>query len=151
MTLRPTVALWKPKTPENIGAALRACGCFDADLVIVDPRCKMSKKKTQRRINALATFARHTPYLIMDEASALEWLDSRAEGVVPVEKTEAALNLEIFGHSPAGVYVFGPEEGSVPARLIVEYGPPLRIPTVGCLDLAAAVAIILYDRASKLE
>lgn len=146
--IRPAVVLWKPKTAENIGAALRACGCYDADLVIVDPRCQMDKRKTRRRIAALATWAKNRDFAVMDESSALHWLDACCD-VVAVEKSCHSEPLEGYSHPRAAAYIFGPEEGAVPTFLLARC-PVVQIPTVGCLNLAAAVATVLYDRAAKL-
>ena len=88
------------------------------------------------------------PFAVLSEAEAADRLNSNF--VVPIEIHEQAIRLETFDHPRAAIYVFGPEEGSVPSWIIGELGPAVRIPSVGCLNLAAAVSVVLYDRAAKL-
>lgn len=142
------IMLWKPKTPENIGHALRACRCYGARLAVVEPRMKLEKAKTKRRIRAVATHAANYPWRVVSEGEAADLMASSF--VVPVELTDSSIRLETFEHPRAGLYVFGPEEGAVPSAILDDYGPAVQIPSVGCLNLAAAVAVVLYDRAAKL-
>jgi tRNA(Leu) C34 or U34 (ribose-2'-O)-methylase TrmL len=55
-------------------------------------------------------------------------------------------------HPDQVVYVFGPEDGHVPKRFRASCHRFVSIPTAndGPLNLAAAVNVVLYDRAAKL-
>jgi hypothetical protein len=66
-----------------------------------------------------------------------------------VEITPNAENLCTFTHPSRAVYVFGPEDGSVPQvfkRFCYHF---LFIPSAHCLNLSAALNVVLYDRKAK--
>jgi tRNA(Leu) C34 or U34 (ribose-2'-O)-methylase TrmL len=54
-----------------------------------------------------------------------------------------------FQHPDNAVYVFGPEDGSIPQVLRRHCHRFVKIPAKHCTNLAAAVYIVLYDRAYK--
>ena len=68
---------------------------------------------------------------------------------VGVELLPGTTNLAWFEHPENAVYVFGPEDGglSKSARLNCHYF--VQIPGYHCLNLAAAVNVVLYDRRSS--
>jgi tRNA(Leu) C34 or U34 (ribose-2'-O)-methylase TrmL len=68
---------------------------------------------------------------------------------VCVEIVPNASSLVDFQHPNRAVYVFGPEDGSVPQvfrRLCQRF---IFIPSAHCLNLSAAVNVVLYDRRAK--
>jgi tRNA(Leu) C34 or U34 (ribose-2'-O)-methylase TrmL len=69
--------------------------------------------------------------------------------VVCVEFAEGATLLPQFAHPEHVIYVFGPEDGSLPQDVIDAADHVVYIPTVGCMNLAASVNVVLYDRLSK--
>ncbi len=145
---RPSVLLWKPKTPENIGHALRVCRCFGASLLVVEPRCALNKTKTKRRIRSTATHAANYDWRVISESGATSLMTLGS--TVPIEIQDDSVRLERFEHPADALYVFGPEEGAVPASITEVYGPSVVIPSIACLNLAAAVSVVLYDRAAKV-
>jgi tRNA(Leu) C34 or U34 (ribose-2'-O)-methylase TrmL len=85
----------------------------------------------------------------------LTWLpsarptDELVGPIVTVEFDEKAVDIRQFEHPPRAVYFFGPEDGNVPkwVRHLSHYF--IRIPSTHCLNLAAAVNVVLYDRIAK--
>ena len=79
------------------------------------------------------------------------------DGVTPVciEVLDDAESLVRFDHPEHAAYVLGPEDGSVPEGVRAACHRFVRIPAVGrasgarCLNLAAAVNVVLYDRLAK--
>jgi tRNA(Leu) C34 or U34 (ribose-2'-O)-methylase TrmL len=69
---------------------------------------------------------------------------------VAVEKRENAEPLTYFQHPENAVYVFGPEDGSIPQVMLRHCQRFLVIVSKHCLNLGAAVNVILADRISKL-
>ena len=53
-------------------------------------------------------------------------------------------------HPEQAIYIFGPEDGSIPQALIDSADHVVYIPTIGCMNLAATVNVLLYDRLAKL-
>jgi hypothetical protein len=78
-------------------------------------------------------------------------LELMPEGSQPVvvELVPGAQLLPHFRHPKDPVYIFGPEDGSVPQvirRLAHHF---VAIPTAHCLNLSNAVGLVLYDRLLK--
>jgi tRNA(Leu) C34 or U34 (ribose-2'-O)-methylase TrmL len=74
-------------------------------------------------------------------------------GAVPVcvELGEGYESLPGFTHPEHALYVFGPEDGSVPRPIKQACHQFVSIPTHVCLNLAAAVNVVLYDRLAKTQ
>jgi tRNA(Leu) C34 or U34 (ribose-2'-O)-methylase TrmL len=47
------------------------------------------------------------------------------------------------------MYIFGPEDGSLPQSVVDQCEHVVFIPTTGCMNLAATVNVVLYDRLAK--
>jgi tRNA(Leu) C34 or U34 (ribose-2'-O)-methylase TrmL len=68
---------------------------------------------------------------------------------VAVEIVEGAAPLETFHHPERAFYVFGPEDGSLPSS-VLEWCPRIvSVATRSCMNLGAAVCVVLYDRNAK--
>lgn len=132
-----------PKNPQNIGAIMRAAGCFGANRVWYSG---------QRIEYALArhtdthSAAQRIPFDRCDDLSQACPDDSE---MVAVELAAGATPLPEFIHPKHAFYLFGPEDGSLSAQLLKACQHAVYIPTQGCLNLAATVNVLLYDRLSK--
>ncbi len=60
-----------------------------------------------------------------------------------------ATPLPLFTHPDNAFYIFGPEDGTIPQQLIDAADDVVYVPTVGCMNLAASVNVLLYDRLAK--
>jgi tRNA(Leu) C34 or U34 (ribose-2'-O)-methylase TrmL len=69
--------------------------------------------------------------------------------VVCVELVEGATALPEFEHPAQALYVFGPEDGTLSQAVVDRADAVVYIPTIGCLNLAATVNVLLYDRLLK--
>jgi tRNA(Leu) C34 or U34 (ribose-2'-O)-methylase TrmL len=70
---------------------------------------------------------------------------------VAVEVSDEATPLPSFTHPERALYVFGPEDGTLSKQILAQCAATVLIPTQRCLNLAAAVNIVLYDRCSRLS
>jgi tRNA(Leu) C34 or U34 (ribose-2'-O)-methylase TrmL len=68
---------------------------------------------------------------------------------VAVDLIADAKPLERYQHPPRAFYIFGPEDGTLGAPTLSWCRDVVSIPA-GCLNLSAAVNIVLYDRAAKM-
>jgi tRNA(Leu) C34 or U34 (ribose-2'-O)-methylase TrmL len=68
---------------------------------------------------------------------------------VAVELRPQAESLTEFVHPEDALYVFGPEDASIPKAVLTRCHRFVVIPTHHCLNLAAAVNVVLYDRRLK--
>ncbi|UTW11657.1 RNA methyltransferase [Marinobacterium rhizophilum] len=142
---KPTlcIGLNNPKSPTNVGAVMRAAGCFGADAVFYTgeryPRAKKFHTDTKQA-------SQNIPLSAVD--SLLDAVPDNA-AIVCVELVEGAQSLADFVHPPNAFYIFGPEDGSLSQALVDRAQAVVYIPTVGCLNLAATVNVVLYDRLAK--
>lgn len=141
---RVEVGLLNPKSPSNVGAVLRAVGCFEGDGVFY----------TGERFARAARF--HTDTRRVGDAIAPQWVDCLAAArgdcsLVCVDWVEGATALPDFVHPPRAFYAFGPEDGTLDQALVDRADAVVYVPTTGCLNLAAAVNVVLYDREAKLR
>jgi len=70
--------------------------------------------------------------------------------LVGVELTEDAIELPSFRHPTQAAYVMGPENGSLSPELMARCEFVVKIPTLYCLNVATAGAIVMYDRVQSL-
>lgn len=137
------IGLCNPKTPSNVGSVMRAAGCYQADAV----------RFTGERFLRAAKFQTDTKNI--ESKIPLTRVDQLLEGlpddmaVVCVELAEGATLLSEFVHPEHAIYIFGPEDGSIPQGTIDEADNVVYVPTIGCMNLAATVNVLLYDRLSK--
>ena len=80
-------------------------------------------------------------------AAELAGLETVAVEVVPFVEW-----LPAFEHPTRALYLFGPEDGSIPEDALDMCRRKVMIPQLYakvCLNLASAVNVVLYDRMSK--
>jgi tRNA(Leu) C34 or U34 (ribose-2'-O)-methylase TrmL len=82
----------------------------------------------------------------MDELTA--GLGSDVE-IVCVELVVGATALPHFEHPENAIYLFGPEDSSLPQEVVDQAHHVVYIPTHGCMNLAATVNVVMYDRLAK--
>lgn len=135
-----TIGLYRPKTPENIGSVLRLAGCFGVSLLVIDGvRCPIKRAAT----DTMNSFAR-----IPIVTGSLRESNPHACVPVAVELVDGASSLYDYVHPDRAFYIFGPEDGSLGKNVTSWCRDVVQIPA-GCLNLATAVACVLYDRAAK--
>ncbi len=145
----PAVALINPKYPHNVGAALRACSCWGVgQLWWTGRRVTLDVPRGER----LPREERMKGYRDVEMAIDDDLFDRFRPGrvtPVAVELLPTAESLVTFEHPEDALYVFGPEDGSLPNAVRLHCHRFVFIPTHHCLNLAAAVNVVLYDRRLK--
>ena len=68
---------------------------------------------------------------------------------VAVDLVDDAVELPVFQHPQRAFYVFGPEDGTLGASVLNWCRHRVMVPTRTCMNLAATVNVILYDRLAK--
>ena len=136
------VALERPKTPANLGNALRAAHAYGVSMVMYS-----GDRGWHRKIPTDVSRAwRRLPVLQVTDIAAHRPKETR---LVAVEIHPSARPLPGYRHPERAVYVFGPEDGSVSDDLLSACDDVVVIPTQISLNLAAAVNVTLYDRTAK--
>ncbi|MCP4320838.1 MAG: RNA methyltransferase [Psychromonas sp.] len=137
------IGLSNPKSPTNVGAVMRAAGCYGVDSVLYtgtryDRAVKLNTDTKQATGKIPLTQQLHLLDNIEDDIK-----------VICVDLVEGAIPLPNFEHPPKAIYLFGPEDGTLNQKLINQADAVVYIPTTGCMNLAATVNVLLYDRLAK--
>jgi len=136
------VGLYAPKDNNNIGSALRAVGVFGGSALMVQGR-RYSKHPTD-----VAKIWRHIPLI---EVDSLQKIIPYNCVPVAVDMVDGAKSLPTYTHPERAFYVFGPEDGTLDNAILGWCRDIVCVPTNGCMNLAAAVSVVLYDRAAKAQ
>jgi tRNA(Leu) C34 or U34 (ribose-2'-O)-methylase TrmL len=138
-----TLALTDPKSPSNVGAVMRAAGCYQVDTVLYSGKryARAAKFHTDTQ-----SASKKIPLIGVE--SLVESLPLGSE-LVCVDLVEGAIPLPAFVHPKNAMYVFGPEDGTISQAVIDKADAVVYIPTNGCMNLAATVNVLLYDRLAK--
>jgi tRNA C32,U32 (ribose-2'-O)-methylase TrmJ len=70
---------------------------------------------------------------------------------VAIELIDGAQSLVDYEHPERAMYVFGPEDGTLGQKVLGWCRDVVYVPTARCMNLAATVNVVLYDRLAKLE
>lgn len=137
------IGLIKPKSPTNVGGVMRAAGCFRADAVFY----------TGERYARAVRFSMDTKNVsgqipLTGVESLLEYVPENTK-VVCVELVEGARALPEYQHPDRAFYIFGPEDGTISQDILDRADDVVYVPTIGCMNLAASVNVVLYDRLVK--
>lgn len=128
----------------NVANTLRAIGCFGAKFL------HLSGLRPERPYEGLAADTagvwKQVPvYNVSDP------FDNAPNNIkiIGVELTPGASLLPNIAHPERAMYVFGPEGGSLSPEILERCDVVVKIPSHTCLNLAAAVNVVLYDRVAK--
>lgn len=134
------MGLYHPKTPSNVGGVLRAAGCYDAALVVIEGQ-RYHKAPTD-----VHAFTRHRPLIQVDDLRA-----AIPHGCIPVavDLVEGARPLHAYTHPESAFYIFGPEDSTLGKQVLSWCRDVIYVPTDLCMNLAACVNVVLYDRRAK--
>ena len=141
------IGLLNPKSPENVASVLRAAGNYRVNSVFYTgiryPRaaklnpCTVDMSRKVSKDIALTGVEN----LIDDTPDDLD--------IVCIEFAENAIALPAYQHPRDALYIFGPEDGTISQNIIDRANAVVYVPTVGCMNLAATVNVVLYDRLAK--
>lgn len=146
--LTPAIALIDPKYPHNVGMTVRLASCYGLRQVwFTGERVSLDPARGER----LPREERMKGYRDVELVHYEHPFDQFPAGTVPVavEVRAGSEPLLAFDHPDDALYVFGPEDGSIPKPLLAHCHRFLVIPTRHCLNLATAVATVLWDREYK--
>lgn len=134
------VGLFQPKTPANVGSVLRAAHCYGAALV-----AKTGQRYSHATTDTMKAF-RHLPLLQVEDL-----FDVVPHDCVPVavDLLEGARDLTTYTHPERAFYIFGPEDGTLGKAITDRCRDKVFVPTAFCMNLAATVNVVLYDRHAK--
>jgi tRNA(Leu) C34 or U34 (ribose-2'-O)-methylase TrmL len=129
-----------PKTPANVGSVLRAAHCYGSALV-----AHTGKRYRHASTDTMKAW-RHLPLLSVEDLFSIIPHDCTP---VAVDLLPDAVSLVTYAHPERAFYIFGPEDGTLGRAITARCRDRVFVPTAFCMNLAAAVNVVLYDRAAK--
>jgi tRNA(Leu) C34 or U34 (ribose-2'-O)-methylase TrmL len=144
----PSLILVDPRFARNVGVGVRAASAYGLSQVW------FTGKRVGYDVDGIGRLPREERLKGYREVEILHSerpFDRFPQGTVPVaiEVKEGVQHLYDFQHPENAVYVFGPEDGSIPSVLLRHCHQHVIIPTRHCLNLAVAIGTVLYDRNMK--
>ena len=142
----PALVLINPKYDANVAKAIRLASCYGmqqvwwtGNRVTLDQKRRLPREERMKGYKDVSMIQYDRPF------------DQFPANVTPVaiEVRENSENLLQFEHPENPVYVFGPEDGSIDRVLLGHCHRFVVIPTRHCLNLATAIATVLWDRRYK--
>ncbi len=156
----PAIVLHMPKYPHNVGQIVRLASAYGIGQVWYSG--DRIRRALGDRLPREERMRRYEDVILVNHPDPLARIcDAVPEArPVAVELRPGAESLVDFIHPDrpaeensrygAPVYVFGPEDGSLPGALLKRCHRFIVIPSFECLNLAASVATVLYDRMAKM-
>ena len=140
------IGLFSPKNSINVGSALRAAGVYNSSFVAVSGD-RVPFKYHRSATDTMKAY-KHLPLIKTDDLHKVLPFDCVP---VAVELLDEARSLCNFTHPERAFYVFGPEDGTLGKQVTSWCRDVVYVPTHGCMNLAATVNVVLYDRMCKLS
>jgi tRNA(Leu) C34 or U34 (ribose-2'-O)-methylase TrmL len=143
----PAVLLHDPKYAANVGNVVRACAAFGVNqLWYTGDRAEREWLDARR----IPREERYRWYRKVELAKAPDRFTGIFPGgtvpvAVEVHPSAEVLSLE-WEHPENALYVFGPEDGSLPRGVLTACHRIIILPSDHCLNLAAAVSCVLMHR-----
>jgi tRNA(Leu) C34 or U34 (ribose-2'-O)-methylase TrmL len=137
------IGLFNPKGPENVGSIMRAAGCYGVNSVFYTG--KRYEKAMEFRTDTKKIHLQ-LPLIGVDDLQAVIPFGCTP---VAIEVHPDAQPLTEYQHPERAFYIFGPEDGSLKSSVTSWCKDIVYIPTHGCMNLAATVNVVLYDRLLK--
>jgi len=139
------IGLDNPKNTINVGAVFRAAKCYQSAFVALTGSRMLNKlggvpTDTQRAV-------RHIPILRVSDLKTVIPFNCVP---VAVDLIEGAIPLPEYTHPERAFYIFGAEDNTLGERVTSWCRDTVCVPTNGCMNLAATVNVILYDRMMKV-
>lgn len=134
------IGLDNPKTPANVGSVLRASHVYGASMVAI------SGQRFKRTATDTTKAWRHIPLVEVEDV-----FDAIPYDCVPVavDLLDGAHSLPNYCHPERAFYIFGAEDQTLGKRITDRCRDKIMIPTRYCMNLAATVNVVLYDRLVK--
>ena len=142
-----SIGLVNPKSPDNVSSVMRSAGNFSVDSVFYTgsryPRALRLNPDIPRMSRKVSKGIPLTGVDSLDDAVTANMK------IICVEFAENAVALPGYQHPENALYIFGPEDSSIPQDIIDKADAVIFVPTTGCMNLAASVNVLLYDRLAK--
>lgn len=144
---RVNIGLINPKSPDNVGAVLRAAANYRVGKVFYTG--DRYPRAIERKARAVDMSRKVSKDVLLTATDCLMDVATDNMKIVCVEFAINAISLPEYQHPADALYIFGPEDGSIDQAIIDQADAVVYVPTVGCMNLSATVNVLLYDRMAK--
>lgn len=149
------ICLTNPKYPHNVGAAIRACSCWDIKkLVWSGKRVPHPEEWSESELSSfrIPREERMKGYKDVELIRTDRFKDLITKDITPVaiEVMEGSEDLFDFEHPENAMYIFGPEDGGLTGTILQHCHRFITIPTKHCLNLGCAINVVLSHRAQQI-
>lgn len=142
-----SIGLINPKSPDNVGAVLRAAANYRVDKVFYTG--DRYPRAIERKARTVDMSRKVSKDVLLSETECLTGVVTENMKIVCIEFAIDAIPLPEYQHPDNALYIFGPEDGSIEQDIIDQADAVVYVPTVGCMNLSASVNVLLYDRLLK--
>lgn len=140
----PSIVLYQPDIPQNLGSIIRLCACLDTPLEIIEPCGFPLDDQRIKRVGM--DYTQHIK--LIRHASSQQFLAQQTQGRTVLLTTKASVPLYDFTFQPHDKLIFGRESAGVPedfhaamdARVIIPMKSGMR-----SLNIAMSAAIVLSE------
>ena len=137
------IGLSNPKTAANVGSVMRACGVYGAK------QCFFTGKRFQKSKQFITDPAKHYRHIPLTNVENLYDVVPYDCVPVAVDLIGNAISLVDYQHPKRAFYIFGPEDGTLGKHITEWCRDIVYVPGSTCMNLAATVNVVLYDRMAK--
>lgn len=137
------IGLDNPKCDSNVGAVQRAAHAYQSSLVVV----------AGSRVNLRAATNTSKAWRSLPVIRCGDVFDCIPYDCIPVavDLVPGAVPLPDFVHPERAFYIFGAEDATLNERILSRCEHRVMVPTRYCMNLAATVNVVLYDRMVKRQ
>jgi tRNA(Leu) C34 or U34 (ribose-2'-O)-methylase TrmL len=137
------IGLIRPKDKFNLAGCMRAAHVYGASMIAVQ-----GDRTPVTGIQDTTKAYKHMPILRGEDIFAMVPYGCQP---IAVDLVEGADTLFDFEHPQQAFYIFGPEDGTLGKSIVDRCKHKIMVPTRYCMNLAATVNVVLYDRAAKMH
>jgi len=142
-----SIGLINPKSPDNVGAVLRAAANYRVEKVFYTG--DRYPRAIERKARVVDMSRKVSKDVLLSATERLLDVVTDNMKIVCIEFAIDAISLPTYQHPDNALYIFGPEDGSIDQAIIDHADAVVYVPTVGCMNLSASVNVVLYDRLAK--
>jgi len=141
------LGLINPKSPDNVGSVRRAAGNYQVEKIYyTGTRYPRAVSYQARTANTHRKVSKDVS--VFGVSDLIDIVPTNMK-IVCIELALDAISLPDYHHPENAFYIFGPEDGTIDQEIIDKADDVVYIPTTGCMNLAATVNVVLYDRLAK--
>jgi tRNA (cytidine/uridine-2'-O-)-methyltransferase len=144
----PSLVLYQPDIPQNLGACMRICACFDVPLHIIEP-CGFPLDEKRIRRAAMD----YSDHVSLTRHASWEHFDGARNGRTIVLSTKAEYSVYDFRFMASDCLIMGRESAGLPPHIHAAAEHQLIIPMAAgmrSLNVANSAAIVLSEARRQL-